>query len=255
MTLLLSTNGMTVQRAVRGVARRVKRFLIGTNPRQYVDGMNRIGGSYHRIDWGNGLVIQGIFDMRKYLPHFAFPDDLRGKKVLDVGTASGFFAFECVRRGATVTAIDLMPNRDQLFKTARKAGLNVDFVCKNIYDLDASFGQFDFVVCGSLLLHLSDPFRAIQRLRSVCTGQAVVSTATNDTILDDPRPLCEFMGKRAVAGDGEYWTYWEMNGAALKKMFVAAGFGKAEETGRFHLTSEPGMMHFIVPHVVVKATV
>ena len=31
--------------------------------------------------------------------------------------------------------------------------------------------QFDVVVCGSLLLHLRDPFRALEGIRSVCDGE------------------------------------------------------------------------------------
>jgi len=32
-------------------------------------------------------------------------------------------------------------------------------------------GAFDVVVCGSLLLHLREPLRALGAIRSVCTGQ------------------------------------------------------------------------------------
>jgi tRNA (mo5U34)-methyltransferase len=40
-----------------------------------------------------------------------------------------------------------------------------------VYDLSPStVGTFDVVVCGSLLLHLRDPFRALAAVRSVCGG-------------------------------------------------------------------------------------
>ena len=48
---------------------------------------------YHTIDLGDGLVTPGCYDYRETVKDFHFPSDLRGKKVLDVGSATGFFAF------------------------------------------------------------------------------------------------------------------------------------------------------------------
>ena len=47
---------------------------------------------YHTIDLGNGLVTPGTYDYRKDLPRFQFPEDMSGMNVLDVGSATGFFA-------------------------------------------------------------------------------------------------------------------------------------------------------------------
>ena len=62
---------------------------------------------YHTIDLGNGLITPGVFDFRQHLGQYAFPDNMDGISVLDVGAATGFFSFEFVRRGATVTATEL----------------------------------------------------------------------------------------------------------------------------------------------------
>jgi tRNA (mo5U34)-methyltransferase len=62
---------------------------------------------YHVVDLGGGLVTPGSFDYRATLPHFHFRDDLRGTSVLDVGSATGFFAFEFERRGADVVSVEL----------------------------------------------------------------------------------------------------------------------------------------------------
>jgi len=35
-----------------------------------------------------------VYDFRQSLPCFQFPEDMRGMRVLDVGSATGFFAFE-----------------------------------------------------------------------------------------------------------------------------------------------------------------
>lgn len=62
---------------------------------------------YHTIELPGGLVTPGLYDLREALPNFRFPADMRGMSVLDVGTATGYFAFEFARRGAQVTAVDL----------------------------------------------------------------------------------------------------------------------------------------------------
>ncbi len=62
---------------------------------------------YHHMDLpGVGEVGKG-WDLREtiddYLGHF----DFRGKRVLDVGTASGFLTFEMEKRGAEVVSFDM----------------------------------------------------------------------------------------------------------------------------------------------------
>jgi len=66
----------------------------------------RLGYWYHSIEFGNGLVSNGVYDHRAAVAHYGIPNDLRGKRALDAGTADGFFAFELERRGAAVVAID-----------------------------------------------------------------------------------------------------------------------------------------------------
>jgi tRNA (mo5U34)-methyltransferase len=62
---------------------------------------------YHTVDLGRGLVTPGTYDHRGAVPRFRFPEDMRGMTVLDVGSATGFFAFEFERRGAEVVSVDV----------------------------------------------------------------------------------------------------------------------------------------------------
>jgi glycosyltransferase involved in cell wall biosynthesis/SAM-dependent methyltransferase len=62
---------------------------------------------YHTIDLGQGLVTPGSFDYRDCIGRFGFPPDLTGKTVLDIGSATGYFAFEFERRGAEVVSTEL----------------------------------------------------------------------------------------------------------------------------------------------------
>ena len=62
---------------------------------------------YHTVELPGGLVTPGLYDIRASLPNFCFPDDMRGMQVLDIGSATGFFAFEFARRGARVVSVEL----------------------------------------------------------------------------------------------------------------------------------------------------
>jgi tRNA (mo5U34)-methyltransferase len=62
---------------------------------------------YHTVELPNGLVTPGQYDFRRSLHCFPFPEDMRGMRVLDVGSATGFFAFEFEKRGATVVSVEL----------------------------------------------------------------------------------------------------------------------------------------------------
>jgi hypothetical protein len=82
---------------------------------------------YHTIDLGNGdlgngLITPGQYDYRATIRDFGFPQDLSGKSVLDIGSATGFFAFEFEKRGADVTSVEL----PSLYELDRFPGQDVE---------------------------------------------------------------------------------------------------------------------------------
>jgi tRNA (mo5U34)-methyltransferase len=212
--------------------------------------INASGGTYHQLDLTPDIRIAGDYDMRRYVGFYDLPEDLTGLKVLDVGTAAGYFALECARRGGEVTAIDIWESTP-VHQIAARADLAVSYVTRNLYELDASFGQFDVVVCGSVLLHLPDVFGAIRAIRTVCRGRLCVSTAcTADSAVTD-RPVCDFVA--APGEDGDYFSYWQVSRAALARMLRAAGFARIGRHGHFSLRSEAGRHPFDTPHTVMTA--
>lgn len=204
---------------------------------------------YHTIDVAPGVTTPGWFDLRHALPLVPMPD-VRGRRCLDIGTYDGFYAFEMERRGAAeVVAIDVEDHeswdwppdarsgtpggdvRDVGFRGPPKgAGFRlvsklidsrVDWRPLNIYDLDpARVGTFDVVVCGSLLLHLRDPIRALEAVRSVCNG-AFVSVEQIElglTLAGRGRPLYR------LNGSGRDCQWWLANSAGHQRLLYAAGF-------------------------------
>src|SRR5438093_927009 len=83
---------------------------------------------YHTIEVGDGLVTPGIYDYRNALAPYGFPEDMRGMTVLDVGSATGFFAFEFEKRGARVISVEL-PSLEDL---DRFPGQNTDLLVRKL---------------------------------------------------------------------------------------------------------------------------
>jgi tRNA (mo5U34)-methyltransferase len=211
---------------------------------------------YHTLELAPGLVTPGWFDLRPILDRMPWPD-VRGKRCLDVGTWDGFLAFELERRGASeVLATDISdPSqwdwavRDSVtgpvavaagagdkngvgFELAKRAlGSSVERREINAYDLDPELiGTFDVVVCGSLMLHLRDPIRALEAIRSVCDGNGVFVSA------EQVRPdLSALLRRRPVAQfqRGEDCQWWVPNVAGHREMVSAAGFEIERSSGLY----------------------
>ncbi|MCX7919004.1 MAG: methyltransferase domain-containing protein [bacterium] len=216
----------------------------------FTEQVNQEGGTYHRLNFGSGIVIQGIFDLTKYLHFYNLPENLTGKTVLDIGTASGFFALESARRGAQVTAIDIYCF---LPKIVPYLAIPINYQEKSIYELEQGFGQFDLVICGSLLMHLPEPFEAIRRIRRVCRDRAIISTQCFEQDTAESRPICEFIGQKA--SDENYYTYWKISAAALRHMMLVAGFTRVENEKHFPLVGKTNNSSIVIPHVVMTGYV
>ena len=172
------------------------------------------------------------------------PASLAGKRCLDVGTFNGFWAFELERLGAAeVIGVDLLDPRewdwpvgsdpatvsaigDRLagglgFEIARSAlGSSVTRIDRSVYDLsEQDLGRFDLVYLGSLLVHLRDPVRALEAVRSVCDGTLIVVDGIDLMLtLRSPR-----VPAARLDGRGRPWWWWP-NAAGLARLLEAAGF-------------------------------
>ena len=127
------------------------------------------------------------------------------------------------RTGRRATGVDRTMGQGRArraFDIARSAlGLQVERVNMNIYDVGpAELGQFDFVFMGNILLHLSDPGRALKAARSVTAGSFLsFEIISLNLSLLKPRTPCA-----ALAAQPQQW--WTANLAAYKQLLVGAGF-------------------------------
>ena len=208
--------------------------------RREVDGIEW----YHTLELAPGIVTPGWLDHRGVVDRIPLPASLEGKRVLDVATFNGFWAFEMERRGASeVVAIDVLDPRrwdwpvgsDEAtvralaermaagdgFRIAKVAlGSQVERLDRSVYELDrGDLGGFDVVYVGSLLIHLRDPVGALERVREVCDGELVLVDGFDLPLtLRAPR-----LPAARLDGRGRPWWWW-CNQAGLVRLVEAAGY-------------------------------
>jgi SAM-dependent methyltransferase len=142
---------------------------------------------FHRtqLDSHSGLSISRD---RFYAQSRWTPDDLRGKRLLDVGCGSGRFAEVALAAGARVVALDYSSAVD-----ACHANLGhhpaCDVVQGDVYRLPFAPGSFDFVYCYGVLQHTPDPSAAFHALvRQVTPGGWISVDVYPNTIGHRMRP-------------------------------------------------------------------
>ncbi len=145
------------------------------------------GRWWHEIELAPGIVTPGDDSNRMKLPildELGFPRDMRGLRALDVGCSDGYFSFEMEKRGASVLAIDFVPDSYTGFATAKQIlGSSVEYRMDNVYNLSPErYGEFDLALFMGVLYHLRNPLGALDALRSVVKegGQLFVGTMMID---------------------------------------------------------------------------
>jgi tRNA (mo5U34)-methyltransferase len=237
----------------------------------FQDGIQRMGVAglqnyywYHTVDLGNGLVTPGDYDFRDQIGSFGLPDDLRGKRVLDIGSATGYFAFEFEKRGAEVVSVELpslaewdiisgehgqivnqlmqwhnastpeeayVRHLDGPFRFCHKMlGSKVTRCYSSVYDLTlhkVGGKKFDVIYAGDILLHLFSPLKALDTLSTLCAGQIFV---TIDALFQHAdQPYMRFVGMESR--DGRSW--WLMSKPCLENMLKRVGFRTVTQVGAY----------------------
>lgn len=194
---------------------------------QQVDQLSR-HSSYHSLELADGTVIPGLIGidaLRSRIRSFPIPEDLRGKRVLDVGAASGWNSFEMERRGADVVAVDCVEFEE--FHMARALlGSKVDYRIMDVDELTpGSIGRFDYVLFFGVLYHLRHPLLGLERICSLTTEAAFVESFVTDAGPDSAVPCTlEFYETNELGGQIDNWCGPNTN--CLVALCRAAGFAR-----------------------------
>jgi tRNA (mo5U34)-methyltransferase len=213
---------------------------------------------YHTLDLGHGIITDGYcktYLEGPQLPHF------RGQRVLDIGAWDGYYSFLAEREGASeVVALDhyvwgvdfglrnpywmechengVLPDqrRDTTdfwnsdlpgmrgFNLAREAvGSKVEPVVGDFTEIDlAPLGRFDVVLFLGVLYHLKEPLAALERIRQLTDGVAVIETEALLLPGREPRSVLEFTAGCYRGFDYSNWFTPTIE--ALHELCRAAGF-------------------------------
>jgi tRNA (mo5U34)-methyltransferase len=104
-------------------------------------------------------------------------------------------------------------------------------VSRSLYDLDPSVdGTFDLVHCGDVLLHLREPLRALERLRSVTGGELLLSD-----VIDVDAPRGKYGPTIQYLGGWNDVNWWVPSLDVVAQMVIDAGFATPRINAVFNL--------------------
>lgn len=199
----------------------------------------------HRIEVSPGVTTPGTEDTAAELPRLGIPEDLAGRRVLDIGCSDGFYSFVCENRGAQVTSIDdessLLAGGVNGFTVAsRLLGSRARYQVMDVHRLGgAGLGHFDVVLFINVLYHLKNPLLALEQIAEVTEpgGLLVLKTYFRQDVrvlvrgrpygFDiDRRPKWWFFPDRELGGDPTNW--FGPNRRAIEGSLRATGWEDVE---------------------------
>lgn len=217
---------------------------------------------YHVMDLPGHPTTLGEWDLRGHEADYLGHIDLAGKRVLEVGPASGHLTFWMESQHARVVAYDLGPNdqgdlvpyahTDQVeraarYQTHRAAMTNAWWYAHqaldsharlaqgSAYRIPAALGTFDVTTFAAVLLHLRDPFLALQQAAALTSGAVVVTDVAGNAATWWRRSLrrrtsahLSFLPDDRTGQPDDAW--WALNPEILERMLAVLGFDRPAVT-------------------------
>jgi SAM-dependent methyltransferase len=166
---------------------------------------------YHAMDLPEVGFVQGAWDLRGRFDDYIGGVRLKDRSVLDVGAASGFLSFEAEQRGAQSVTSYNAASVSQLQRNPGLAASESDFkanlnsyrlahhllkskavpIFGDIYRLGEIAPKSDVVIVGQVLVHLRDPFGALEQMAR-CTADTLVIA---EGMFDHPDPIAAYLGE------------------------------------------------------------
>ncbi|HTW67047.1 MAG TPA: methyltransferase domain-containing protein [Bryobacteraceae bacterium] len=165
--------------------------------------------NYHSLTLPDGTAIPGLIPveaLERRIRAFPIPELLAGRRVLDVGAASGWNSIEMARRGAEVMAIDCV-EFEELRTATELFNLPIDYRILDVDELDrALVGDFDYVLFLGVLYHLRHPLLALEKICALTRETAFVESFVTDSE-GAPSDACtlEFYETDQLGGQIDNW--------------------------------------------------
>jgi tRNA (mo5U34)-methyltransferase len=198
---------------------------------------------YHRVYLGNGVytIPPTMADLVWAWIKPAFPADLKGASMLDIGSNAGYFSILAKLQGAgRVLGVEFLPMFLQQAEYIRKVWqMDIEYRPIDAHDIAKIDEQFDLVMFAGILYHLKNPLFVLEEIGRLCRDAVVVES---EVIPEDSRNLLmarlgppgnvkltpatkgfmKFYERDELNGDKSNW--WAPDTECLMGMLRVAGF-------------------------------
>src|SRR5256714_13345191 len=210
------------------------------------------GYFYHRMDLrGRGVIEGQDWDLRGRVDEYLGNVDFAGRRILEIGPASGFLTFEMEKRGADVVSVEVTDEHGWDFVPYPSARLEEVFGSRRIvmkqlknsywfshaalqskarvyygdaYNLPAALGELDIAVMGAVLLHCRDPFRIVEQCAKRAKSLIIVDKFHPDL---EGAPVCRL----AATPENFLWhTWWHFTTQFFTQFLAVMGLTTCEPT-------------------------
>ena len=212
---------------------------------------------YHTLDFGDGAVFPGVWDLRGGERPYLGYVDVAGQRVLEMGPATGHLSFFMERQGADVVCFDVAPGvpteivpqeghdieaqrrlsvgysgrvRNSWWYARTRFGARCKPVYGDIYQLPPDLRRFDVAILGSILMHLAKPFHALEQVASLTDKAIVVTEPIPSVPADEDAALLQFVPADTAKS---VVVWWQLTPGAVIRMLRILGF--LEFTVHYHV--------------------
>lgn len=205
------------------------------------------GSFYHVTDLPGYGSTSGCWDLRGRVPDYLGFTLFDGRRVLEIGPASGFLTNEMEKLGAEVVCVEVTDDHGWDFVpfpasvltpeiladrrmsmqhmkltfwfTHRACRMKARLYYGDVYNLPDELGKFDIALLGAVLLHTENP----QRIIAECAKRAdkIIITEPYFRDLDGMGPLIRLY---PTADNKDWATWWQFTPAFFHQYLKLLGF-------------------------------
>ena len=137
------------------------------------------GPGYHWEQISKNIKKRNIFVIARYKVVLdLIGNEIKDKKVLDVGCGDGVLVYFLAQKGADITGIDVSERAIKFAKEKCRSFKNADFSVGSVYKLPFKDRSFDHIISSEVIEHLEYPEKILFEIKRVWTseGKIIIST-------------------------------------------------------------------------------
>jgi ubiquinone/menaquinone biosynthesis C-methylase UbiE len=175
---------------------------------------DRIAKKYHK---GRQIDKKMIYNEYNEVPAtLSLLQNIRGKKILDLGCGTGIYTKILKKKGAKVQGIDISP---KMIEFAKQYVKGVDFKVGSAYKLPYKSGTFDIVLASLVVHYFGNLDKAFKEIRRVLKKNGVFIFSSDNPLVSVTHRIKGKPRKFRVFGDyfneGKFYERWPKLGIRL----------------------------------------